>query len=286
MGRYLRMAVRLILLGAVVTAGSPRLEAQAPPATLRVANVSQWLLNRYGGTVASPDARLLELLERGVVDRAVFSWQRDRIPREALVDKPVRVLPAAEAATLGGRGAFRLAGILPRAGTAAWTEIQVVPETARPGDVLVVEIGGEMNVTRQVLETILIASPHGLRALPLAPAALFAGPGVPVVRRPFGRPVTLAPGADPFRGADGVDLLVARSLVPAHTNATVTASGPADMASDTTIGDWREADRVFVRVALETLRASAPGIVLAWKDRVEKPDPGDRNDIFRFERPE
>jgi hypothetical protein len=270
--RLLRRAGLSAGLLALVLAAAGALEAQPAPLPVRIALVSQWTVRQHGG--ATPP--LLEAVERGVVDRMVFAWQKGVITRSSLVWKPVRVLPPPEAAALGGRGAFVPAAVVPPSGPAAWTTVAVVPQTAQPGDVLVIEAGGELNTITQVLESVIVASPAGLRLLPLAPRALFPGEGVPVVQLPFGQPVTLAAGTDPFRGADGVSFFVVRSLVPTIRDGAVTASGPADRATDTSLGDWRQGDRVFVRVPLETLRAGAPGIVLGWKDRVEKVDPGTR----------
>lgn len=265
----------MVVLGAVLTLGAAagRLHAQPAALPLRIALLNQWTINQHGSAGGPP---LLQAVERGVVDRPVFAWQRGLIPRGSLVWKPIRVLAAPEAAALGGRGAFQPAAVVPPSGSSAWTTVGIVPQTAQPGDVLVLEVGGELNTITQVLQTLLVASPAGLRALPLAPRALIPSDGVPVVQLRFGQPVALAPGADPFRGVDGVSFLVVRSLVPTIPDAAVTPSGPADRATDTTIGDWREGDRVFIRVPLEALRAGPPGIVLGWKDRVERVDPGDR----------
>jgi hypothetical protein len=273
--RAMKRIERVIALVGLVLAlaeVAPGVHAQPAALPLRIALLPQWTVNQHGG--ASP--LLLQAVERGVVDRPVFAWQRGWISRSSLVWKPVRVLAPPEAAALGGRGAFQPATLLPPGGPSAWTMLSVVAQTAQPGDVLVVEVGGEINTIRQVLQSVMVASPAGLQALRLAPRALIAAEGIPVVQLPFGRPVALARGPDPFRGVDGVSFLVARSLVPTIPDAAVTPNGPADRATDSSIGDWREGDRVFVRVTLEALRAGAPGIVLGWKDRVETVDRGDR----------
>jgi hypothetical protein len=103
-----------------------------------------------------------------------------------------------------------------------------------------------------------------------------------LLARPFGRPVT-APAL--FRGAGGAELLVARSLVPTVVDGDVTPNGPADLAvgPGSGLGDWREGDRVFVRVALATLRTAAPALVLAWKDRTVRADRDGR--LFEWEMP-
>ena len=248
--------------------------SQPAPLTLRLALLSQWTADQHRGRAAD----LQQAIDRGVVDRPVFRWQGGLIQMSSLVWKPVVVLPPPEAAALGGRGAFQLAGVVPPSGSAAWTTVQVVPQTAQPDDVLVLQVGGELNTIRQVLETLLVAPPDGsMQELSLASRAVISGAGVTVARVPFGQPV--APGRDPFRGIPGAGFFVARSLVRTVTNATVTANGAADRAADHTVGDWREGDRLFVRVPLESLRAGAPAVVAAWKDRVDKPDTGDGTDI-------
>jgi len=107
--------------------------------------------------------------------------------------------------------------------------------------------------------------------LGLAPRALIEGAGVPVVAIPFGEPVA-AKEAAAFRGAGGVEFLVARSPVDAIPNGAVTTGGVAD-SSPFGAGEWRQGDRVYVRAPLATLRAGAPVIVLGWKDRTYRSDP-------------
>jgi hypothetical protein len=201
----------------------------------------------------------------------VFAWQRGRIPRSALVEKPIRAVPAAEATQLGGRGDFEIRAVRPPVGPAAWTEIDVLPRSSQPGDVLVLEVGGELNTVFQVLARLFVRNADGrLEELPLAQRALMARPGVPVLRVPFGRPVAV-PASLRFAGAEGLDFLVARSPIETIVDGTVTPSGPADL-SPFQGGEWREADRVFVRVPLAILQQGAPVVVLVWKDRVYLPD--------------
>lgn len=248
------------------------------PATVRLTLLPQWLINTHR-TPGSPLQGLrlppsfAEALERGVGDSVVFAWQRGRIQRSSLVAKPIRVLPAVEATPLGGRGEFRLGGVeAPRA--SAWTTMQVVPAREEPDGVLVLEVGGDLNTVTQLVETILVeVSPGEFREQRLGKRALVERTDrVTVVRMPFGRPVTLAGAAGLFRGTGGVDFLVARSLVDTVPGGDVTPNGSADVASWT--GDWRESDRVFIRVSLTTARHNRASVVLAWRDRTlrDKPD--------------
>ena len=49
-------------------------------------------------------------------------------------------------------------------------------------------------------------------------------------------------------------------------------NGPADtMALGD--GDWREGDRVFLRISAAALARGLPGLVLVWKDRKLQNDP-------------
>ena len=253
--------------------------AQAqPPATLRVAFVSQWAINQHRQATLPwvhgplvPELRAA--LDGGVVERVVFSWQRGLIQRSALVGKPVGVLGGPEAAALGGRGEFRIA-VRPPSGAAAWTAIEVVPEAGGPDNVLVLEIGGELSTVRQALETLLVVPPPPDRPpteLALAGRALIPSNGVLVLREFLGRPVAVPDAPKLFRGAAGVEFLVVRSPLETLPDGALTPSGLADAAVPNS-WDWREGDRVFIRVPLTTLRAGAPGIVLGWKDRVLKPD--------------
>ncbi|MGH7265335.1 MAG: hypothetical protein ACREMB_10845 [Candidatus Rokuibacteriota bacterium] len=242
-------------------------DAQPTGGTLRIASVAQWVVNQHRGA----PAELRRALDGGVVDRTVFWWQRGVIQRKALVPKPVRVVPQPEAAALGGRGDFHLAAVRPPAARAAWAEVDVLARSARPDDVLVLEIGGDLNVATQVLETLWVVTAGApAHALPLGRSALVAADAVPVVSARFGLPV--APGPVAFHGARGLEFLVARSPVPTVVNGTSTVNGPADVAPHGS-GEWREGDRVFIRIPLESLRAGAPAVVLGWKDRVDRVDP-------------
>jgi hypothetical protein len=264
---YPRLAVVLIL-AAITLASAP---AAAQPAQVRLGLVSQWVVNQHGQTAES----LREALDRGLVEGPVFSWQRGRIPRSALVAKPIRALPAAEAAALGGRGECDVTAVRAPAEQSAWTVVEVVPRTGRPDDVCVLEVGGELNTIHQVLARLYVATPGGgLAELPLSRRSLFSRPGVPVIRVQFGVPVTLPRGVE-FQGRSGVDFLVARSPIETVENGAATPNGFADV-SPFQAGEWREGDRVFIRLPVSTLRAGAPPIVLVWKDRVyfEQPDRG------------
>jgi hypothetical protein len=264
-GRLPGLTAGLVLAGLVSTA----LVADAQPATLavRLAQLSQWTVNQHRGGSGPVVRELGPALDAGVVDRVVFWWQRGSIQRSSLAWKPVRVLPADQAGPLGGRGEFELVAVRAPAGPAAWTEVQVRARTGQPGDVLVLEVGGELNTITQVLETVFLVPAAG-SAEELRLGREAAG-GVPVKRLAFGRP----PGAAvPFGGRGDVELFVARSPVEALPNGSTTTTGPADVAT-THGGDWREADRVYIRLPLGGLQAGLPGIVLGWKDRTLKPDP-------------
>jgi hypothetical protein len=262
------MRLALVLMLAVVSPAAP---AAAQPVQVRLGLVSQWLVNQHGQTTES----LAAALERGLVDGPVFSWQRGRVPASALVPKPIRALPAAEAAALGGRGDCDVTGVRAPAPPAVWTTVDLLPRSGRPDDVCVLEIGGELNTIHQVLARLYVAAPTGgLQELPLVRRALFAKPGIPVIRTQFGKPVAPPAGVS-FQGRPGVDFLVARSLIDTVENGSVTPNGLADI-SPFQAGEWREADRVFIRLPIATLRAGAPPIALVWKDRVffEQPDRG------------
>ena len=105
------------------------------------------------------------------------------------------------------------------------------------------------------------------------PRAAVGAPGVPVARVPFGR-MPAEPAA--FRGQDGIEFFVARSTIENLPDADTTTAGPADKAM-TNVGDWREADRVFIRIPAARLQSGAPAIVLGWKDRTLKSDPDGGN---------
>lgn len=263
--------------------------AQPSPLPVRIALVSQWVVNQHrpGGFFRSSSAwspAFRTALDGGVVDRVVFSWQRGVIQREVLVVKPLRVLGGEEAGALGGRGAFQLGTVRPPRAPSAWTEVEVIPQTGQAEDVAVLEVGWELNTIRQVLATLLVAPAGGeLQELPLARRALIQGDGVPVYARPFSRPVSFKE-PPPFRGVAGAEFLVVRSQVEAVPDAATTTNGPADRAVVNT-PEWREGDRVFIRLSVATLRAGAPAIVLGWKDRVEKTDPDREDLILRPARP-
>jgi hypothetical protein len=255
--------VVVALIGAVAA------QPAVPP--LRLALLSQWVVIHH--SPASPE--FAAALDAGVVDGPVFAWQGGRIPRSAFVEKPIRVLPPPEASQLGGRGEFQITAIRPPAGPTAWTEVEVAPRTGLPGDELVLEIGGELNTVNQVLARLFVRGPDGrLEELPLARRAVLSRPGVPVIAAPFGHPVAATEAAS-FRGIHGVEFLVVRSPIETIVDGSVTPSGPADV-SPFQGGEWREADRVYVRMPLATLRAGAAPTVLVWKDRVYRSDPDRR----------
>jgi hypothetical protein len=214
-------------------------------------------------------------LDSGVVDRVVFQWQRGRIQRESLVTKPIRMLVAGEAESIGGRGGARLDGVRPPSGAAAWTEVALGAPPG-PGDALVLEIGGELNTVRQVLESVFLVGPGGeLTAVPVSPVALTGAPGVPVVSAAPGNVLPPDVAARFRRVADGLELLVVRSGVATVVNGAMTPNGPADASPSpgSGTGDWREGDRVLVRLTAAWRAATPPTLVLGWKDRVLRPDP-------------
>jgi hypothetical protein len=65
---------------------------------------------------------------------------------------------------------------------------------------------------------------------------------------------------------------VARSPLRDIRNGDVRASGVADTVP-LGGGDWREGDRVFIRVAAAALARGPAAVVLGWKDRTLQPDP-------------
>ncbi|MGH2651031.1 MAG: hypothetical protein ACRDHK_07470 [Actinomycetota bacterium] len=281
-----RVSVSFSLVVALLGVDAATASAQPVTGSVRTALVPQWVVSQHRGpggpgSLRSMTPEFQAALDRGVVDRVVFRWQRGVIQREALVWKPVRVLAGPEAEALGGRGTFELASVRPPSGPAAWTEIEVAARTARPDDILVLELGGELNTLRQVLDTVFVASAHGsLAELGLARRALIPGDGVPVIAVPFGRPVTVAGGPALFRGTAGIEFLVARSQIEAIPNGAITANGFGDL-SPFRGGEWREGDRVFLRVPIATLRAGTPAVVLGWRDRQYRPDGGDANEFRR-----
>jgi hypothetical protein len=264
--RHLRLGLTLTLL--LVTGLAP-VAAQPAPSTLRLVLLSQWVVDQYASRNGSFAPDFLGLLESAVVDRPVFRWQRGAVPRQALTEKPIRVLSGPEAEALGGRGDFRLVGVRPPSGTSAWTSVDLAAVTARPDDVAVLEVGGELNTVSQVLETLAVVVPgRGLERLPLVRRALLSRGGVQVVAQPFGRPATLPRGVA-FHGAAGVEFLIVRSPVETIENGGRTATGPADLSSVRDAnGEWREGDRVLIRVPAGTLQAGGPPTLLGWKDRI------------------
>jgi hypothetical protein len=215
--------------------------AQGPPVTLQLALVSEAMVRQ--GTLGA-------------------------VQRQLLLAKPIRAVSGPEAALLGGRGEFALAAVRPPAGAAAWTEVDVAARSDRPDDVLVLEVGGELGTVGQVLDAILVEAPGGrLVELSVEPAALIPGRGVLALPAPFGRPVTRADARTRFRSAEGLEFLVIRSLVETLVDAATTPRGRAD-ASPHWAGEWREGDRLFVRLPAARLRAGPPRLVLSWKDRI------------------
>jgi hypothetical protein len=240
---------------------------------VRVALVPQWTIQQHRGTGAGPTDALQAAVENGVVDRTVFAWQRGVIQRQALVAKPIRIIPEPEAAPLGGRGRFELVAVRPPMGRAAWTEIEVARTSPGADGVVVLEIGGERNTVKQVLETLLVTQPgQGLVGVPLARPAVIPGSGVPVVAAPFEQPLPPAM-AQRFREEAGLGLLVVRSPLWDIRNGDLTASGVADTVPLGTVGDWRDGDRVFVRIPAAALGGTTAALVLGWKDRTLRPDP-------------
>jgi hypothetical protein len=237
---------------------------------VRLALLPQWAIQQHrAGRGLNPALR--DAVDKGVVDRTVFSWQRGVLQREALVRKPIRVLPDDEAAALGGRGRFTLVAVRPPQGRAAWTEVEVSRAQPGPADVFLLEIGGERNTMTQVLETLIVADPaRGLVELPLVRPALVAGGGVPVVPVLFEQPLPVAM-ASRFHQESGMDLLVARSPLWDIRNGAQTSSGPADTVP-LDGGDWREGDRLFLRVSASALDRGLPGLIVGWKDRTLKPE--------------
>jgi hypothetical protein len=245
--------------------------AQGPAGAVRVALLAEWAI--IHNRAAEDSAAFGQALDQGVVDRTVFAWQRGVIPRQVVLAKPIRVLPEPEAAPLGGRGRWELAAVRPPGAGSAWTEIDARGPDGRPDDVLILEIGGERNTGTQVLETLLVRAADGrLEPRPLALPALFPGRGVAVIRAPFDRPVPARAVGRFSPVGGGADMLVVRSLVETVRNGDVTANGPADTAPFGG-GDWREGDRVLLRIPAASLAAGVPALVLGWKDRTLQPDP-------------
>ena len=270
-----------LLGGLVLLAGGAVPGAAQSPVVLRLALLSQWTVDQHRagwGTAFGQPMRpdFATALRDGVRDGLVFSWQHGGIQRGSLVLKPIRVVSSEEAQTLGGRGAFELGEVRPPRERAAWTEIEVRPRSTAPGDVLVLEVGGEINTIRQVLASLFVVpSAGGLQELRLVQPALRPGTGVLVVQARFGLPVTRPDAPGLFQGVDGAGFLVVRSEVQTITENVRTTNGPADL-SPVEGGAWREGDRVFLRVPLATLQQGVPAVVLGWKDRIpQDTNPGD-----------
>ncbi len=272
----MKRAIASVLL--TLGAGVGLAQAQPAPVTLRIALVPQWNVNQHRVPVFGFHRRLAPqfraALDGGVVDHVVFFWQKGRLDRRWLVKKPIRVVTGPEAAALGGRGQFDPGAVRLSGGPTAWTEVDVVPRSGTPDDLLVLEVGGDVNVMTQVVATVALAPRDGgIEEVPLSRAIGQAGPPVAIVFPPFGLPLE-AKYAPLFRGVLGVDLLVARSPVHVFPDAGVSSNGVADVAIETA-GEWQQGDRVLIRIPLATLRSGAPGVVLAWRDRVTKPEAGD-----------
>ncbi len=266
-----RAAVAGLALTLGLAAALPA-RAQSSSTVLRLTLLPQWVIQQHRGLggALSPDLR--GALDGGVVDRTVFSWQRGVIERRSFVPKPVRLVPDAEAKALGGRGEFTLVGVRPPTGAAAWTEVEVARTRAGADDVALLEIGGERNTVTQVLETLLITGPgRELVEVPLARRAVIGGAGVPVVRSIFEQPIPAAL-AGQFRDEAGIGFLVVRAMVWDVPNAGRTVNGFADIVT-LGGGDWREGDRVFLRIPAAALDRGLPGLVFGWKDRTLQTDP-------------
>ena len=145
--------------------------------------------------------------------------------------------------------------------------MDVALRSGRPDDVLVLEVGGELSTISQVLDAIFVLDDGAVSELSLSPTALIAGTGVPVLNAPFGRPLGRPDARSRFYPAGGLAFLVVRSLVEVMVDAASTPHGLAD-ASPHWAGEWREGDRLLVRVPHATLAAGLPSLVLSWKDRV------------------
>jgi len=223
-----------------------------------------------------PDFRAA--LDRGVVDRGVFFWQHGLIERSSLVLKPIRLVAGAEAESLGGRGQFQLGAVRRSQGSSAWVEVEVAHAAGQADDRLVLEIGGEKYEQRQVLAALFLAPPAGgLEELRLAPRALVPGAGVPVIEASLTTPLAGLGVAEAFRGPRGVEFLVVRSPIPTGVDREVTTNGLADRAAVPADGpdEWRDGDRVLVRISGAAVQEGVPLVVMVWKDRVYKtgPDP-------------
>jgi hypothetical protein len=266
----LGLAIAGLAAAVGVAVGVSPSPAQTSASVVRLALLPQWAIQQHrAGRGLNPALR--DAVDKGVVDRTVFSWQRGVLQRAALVRKPIRLVPDDEAAALGGRGRFTLVGVRPPQGRAAWTEVEVSRAQPSAADVFLLEIGGERNTITQVLETLIVADPaRGLVELPLARPALRADAGVPIVAAPFEQP--LPPALARFRQEAGMELLVVRSPLWDIRDGAQTSSGAADTVP-LDGGDWREGDRLFLRVSAAALDRGLPGLILGWKDRTLQSDP-------------
>jgi hypothetical protein len=246
----------------------PATDGQPRTGSVRLALLSQWVVNQHRAGSGAMRPELHVALDRGVVDRVVFAAELGAIQRESLVRKPVRVVTGPEAIALGGRGEFEMIALRLTAGVSAWTEVEIGGRSGRPDDVLVLEIGGELSTIAQVLGSVLVLDGSGgIAELGLSPSALIRGDGVPVLNARFGQPIGRADARTLGRAAGGVEFLVIRSLVEVLVDAATTPRGPAD-ASPHFAGEWREGDRVILRIPQSRLAAGPVRIVLGWKDRI------------------
>ena len=255
------------LIVALVVGGTMSVWAQGGPSVIRLAFLPTWVLQQHRARGGAFNPALRQAIDDGVVDRTVFAWQRGAIQRQRLVMKPIRLVPDAEASALGGRGRFALGAVRAPAGRAAWTEVEITRSSSGADDVLILEIGGERNTVTQVLETLLVAEPgRALAEVPLARPALITDAAVPVVTWTFGQPLP-ATMSSRFHEAGGMGLLVARSVTWYVRDGAYTTNGPADTMWANG-GDWREGDRVFLRISGAALERGLPGVVFGWKDRL------------------
>ncbi len=233
-------------------------------------------------TQFTTEAAFRAALDRGVVDRSVFFWQHGLIERSSLVLKPIRLVVGAEAERLGGQGQFQLGAVRRSQGASAWVEVEIAHAAGTADDSLVLEVGGEKYETRQVLAALFVAPlTGGLEELRLAPRALASSAGVPVIEASLTTPLAGLGGAGVFRGIRGLEFLVVRSPIPAVVDGDVTTNGLADRAAVPANGpdDWRDGDRVLVRISWAAVQQGVPLVVMVWKDRTYKsgPDPGDHD---------
>jgi hypothetical protein len=135
---------------------------------------------------------------------------------------------------------------------------------------VVLEVGGELGTFQQRVGTVLVQAAGGA----LRRVAVVPGEGIAVVRAPFGCPLDLADPAGRFHDVEGLGILVVRSAVETVPNGATTTNGPAGLSPLVARGaDWREGDRVLLRVPLALLLGEPPALVLGWGDRCLVPDP-------------